>query len=74
MSKRITIKLSPDGKIQAEVQGIKGKACTDYIRILEDLLNAETSSSSYTPEYYEEKNITLDIQQNQIIKNTNEST
>lgn len=74
MSKRITIRISPDGHIQTEVQGIKGKACADYIRILEELLNAETFSSSYTPEYYEDQNIMLDVQQDQIIKNTSEST
>jgi hypothetical protein len=73
LSRRITIRISPDGHIQTEVQGIKGKSCTDYIRILEELLNAETISSAYTPEYYEDSNINLDIQQDETIKNINKS-
>ncbi len=52
MAKTIRIAIRPDGKVQAEVQGIKGRACTDYVKILEELLDAETLDSQYTPEYY----------------------
>lgn len=65
MFKQVQIRIFPDGRVQAEVQGIKGKACTDYISILEEILNAETLSSSYTPEYYEEQEVELDLQQQQ---------
>ncbi len=51
MAKRIRISILPDGRVQAEVQGVKGKACTDYIGVLEALLDAETVDSAYTPEY-----------------------
>lgn len=68
MSKRVRIQIFPDGRVQAEVQGIKGKACTDYISILEEILNAETFSSSYTPEYYEEQEVGLNVQQQQILR------
>ena len=68
MSKQVRIQIFPDGRVQAEVQGIKGKSCTDYISILEEILNAETFSSSYTPEYYEEQEVALDIQQEQILR------
>lgn len=53
MSRTITIQIFPDGKVQAEVNGVKGKSCTDYIKIIEEILEAETSDSDYTPEYYE---------------------
>lgn len=63
MEKRVRIQIFPDGKIQAEVQGVKGKKCTDYIRILEELLEAKTVDSRYTPEYYEDEPIQLETQQ-----------
>lgn len=53
MIKRVKIQVFPDGRIQAEVQGVKGKKCTDYIHILEELLQAKTVDSNYTAEYYE---------------------
>lgn len=52
MAKRIRIAILPDGRVQAEVQGVKGKACTNYVGVLEELLNAEVIDSQYTPEYY----------------------
>ncbi|MBM4139934.1 MAG: DUF2997 domain-containing protein [Nitrospira sp.] len=71
MKKRVQIRIYPDGRIQAETQGIKGKACTDYIRVLEELLDAEAYTSSYTPEYYEEQTVHLDLQQDQSIQGRN---
>lgn len=53
ITKRIKIRIFADGKVQAEVQGIKGKKCTDYISIIEELLDAVTDDSEYTKEYYE---------------------
>ena len=68
--RKVIIKIFPDGHVHSEVQGIKGKACTDYIRILEEILNAETFSSKYTPEYYEEQELPLVIPESQTINNT----
>lgn len=53
MGKQIQIKIQPDGKIEAQTIGMKGKKCTDYIQILEDMLNAKTIESAYTDEYYQ---------------------
>ena len=53
MTKTIKIKIFPDGQVQATANGIKGKSCTNYIRILEEILDAETIESEYTPEYHE---------------------
>ncbi|MGX6443805.1 DUF2997 domain-containing protein [Neobacillus sp. K501] len=53
------IQIFQDGQIQAEVLGIKGKKCTDYISILEELLEAETIDSEYTPEYFESEELEL---------------
>lgn len=54
MSEEVTIKIFPDGTVQAHVDGAKGKRCTDYIAILEELLEAQTVDSSFTDEYYQE--------------------
>jgi hypothetical protein len=68
MSKKIQLRIFPDGRVQAEVQGIKGKACTDYIGILEEVLNAEVYESSYTPEYYESQEVWLSQQIDQTVQ------
>ena len=57
MKKRIKIEIFDDGTIQAETHGIKGKKCMDYIKILEDILEAETVDSDRTPDYFEKENI-----------------
>ncbi len=50
---QITLRIYPDGKIEAETHGVKGKACLDYIKIIEQLTSARTVDSDYTGEYYE---------------------
>jgi hypothetical protein len=55
MRKQIKLKIFPDGQVQAEVLGFRGKKCTDYISILEELLDAEAIDSERTPEYYLEE-------------------
>lgn len=53
MEKRVKVRILPDGTIQAETKGIKGEKCTDYILILEELLQAEAIEAQYTEEFYE---------------------
>ncbi|MBN1044355.1 DUF2997 domain-containing protein [Clostridium botulinum] len=59
MGKKIQLRIYPDGTIQANVEGVKGKKCTDYIKIIEDILVAEVIDSEYTPEYYESEKIEI---------------
>lgn len=59
MAKQLRVQIFQNGQIQAEVLGIKGKKCTDYISILEELLEAETIDSEYTSEYYETEELEL---------------
>ena len=35
---KMKIRLFPDGTIQMETEGIKGKRCTDYAKVLASLL------------------------------------
>lgn len=55
-SERIVVRIDPAGQIHAETIGMKGQKCLDAIAMLEDLVDAETTSSSFTPEYYEVSN------------------
>jgi len=52
MKKQIQIKIRADGKVEAKTLGITGKKCTDFIAVLEKLLDAKTESSEYTNDYY----------------------
>lgn len=51
--KKIKIRIYPDGIIQAETNGIKGKKCSDYKKIISNLTNAKIIEEEYTSEYYE---------------------
>lgn len=55
--KSISLRIYPNGKIQAGTQGIKGKACLDYISIIEQLTMARTEDSDFTDEYFEPNEI-----------------
>lgn len=51
--KQIQIKIYPNGEIQAETLGIKGRKCMQYIPMIEKLTNAVVTDSDFTPEYLE---------------------
>lgn len=51
--RQVTLKIMPDGKVQAETHGIKGKACLDYISVIEQLTGARAVDSDFTGEYRE---------------------
>ena len=50
---QLQIRIYPDGRIEAQTSGIKGKKCQEYVKIFEELLEARTVDSSYTDEYYQ---------------------
>ena len=53
MSKRMQIKLLPNGEIQMETIGVNGKKCLDYIEILKKLVNCNIVNTQLSQEYYE---------------------
>lgn len=70
MSKRIQIRIMPDGSIQAKTIHIKGKQCLKVIKPLEQLLEAETVSSDFTEEYYEtEAHLTTETRNQEVLRN-----
>lgn len=68
MSKRIQIRIFPDGRLQAETLGIKGEKCTDVIPLLEALLDAEAIEAEYTKEFYEVEQESVQQNQKNILK------
>jgi hypothetical protein len=65
MSKKLIIKINPDGSVNAETKGIKGEKCLDYIEIVKKLVNGEVYDSHFTEEYYE-KNEQYNIETEEI--------
>lgn len=53
MTKKMKIKLLPNGEIQMETQGVKGEKCLDYIEVLKKLVNVKITDTQLTQEYYE---------------------
>lgn len=64
--KKIKLRIYADGKIEAETNGIKGKACLDYISILESLTGATTVDSEFTSEYRETENLLSSTIENEV--------
>ena len=52
---KLKIKLLPNGEIQMETIGIKGKKCLDYIEILKTLVDLKIADTKLTDEYYEQE-------------------
>ena len=57
---KMKIRLFPDGTIQMETEGIKGKRCTDYAKVLAKLADAKIYSIGKTEEYYQQEVLELD--------------
>mgnify|MGYP004683862997 FL=1 len=57
---KMKIRLFPDGTIQMETEGIKGKRCMDYAKVLAKLADAKISSIEKTDEYYQTEILRLD--------------
>ncbi len=57
---KMKIRLFPDGSIQMETEGIKGKKCTDYAKVLVKLADAKIESIEKTSEYYEQETLYQD--------------
>ena len=53
MAKKMQIKLLPNGEIQMETHGVKGKKCLDYIELLKKLVDVKIADTQLSQEYYE---------------------
>ena len=55
MAKQIKIRVYPDGRIESETIGIKGKSCLGYIKDIENLTGAKVVHSEFTEEYHQQE-------------------
>lgn len=59
--KKLKITIYPNGYVQTETQGIKGKECEKYYPFFERLVQKRTVEEMYTEEYYEEYEETEEV-------------
>ena len=50
----IEITIAPDGKVSFTIKGVKGAACLDETRFLEQALGGEVLEREKTSEFYEQ--------------------
>jgi hypothetical protein len=50
----IEITISPTGEVSFQVKGVKGKACIDETKFLEQALGGAVLEREHTPEYYQQ--------------------
>lgn len=55
--KQMKIKLLPNGEIQMETVGVKGKKCLDYVEMIKFLADARVEKQEFTQEYYEQEEL-----------------
>lgn len=55
--KQLKIKLLPNGEVQMQTVGVKGKKCLDYVEMLKLLADVRIEKQEFTSEYYEEEEI-----------------
>ena len=61
--KKLKIKLLPNGEIQMETIGVKGKKCLDYIDVLKKLVDVNIKDTQFSQEYYETETDTQESQE-----------
>jgi hypothetical protein len=49
---KIKLRIFPDGRVEAEIDGIAGSGCTNFIPLVEQLVGGETIDSKRTENYF----------------------
>ncbi len=62
--KKIEITISPTGEVSFTVKGVKGKACLEETKFLENALGGEVTAREDTSEMYEQGEVDTQIQYN----------
>ncbi len=60
---KLKIKLLPNGMIEMQTEGIKGKKCVNYAKVLQLLTDAKIEKVYKTKEYDESEYLELDESQ-----------
>jgi len=51
-AEEVEVRIGADGEVEIGVRGVKGKACLQLTRPLEEALGGDVTHRSYTSEYY----------------------
>lgn len=54
-SGKIKLRIFPDGRVEAEIDGIAGSGCTKFIPLVEQLVGGETIDSKRTENYFQDE-------------------
>lgn len=55
--RQIKLRIYPDGRVEAEIDGILGPGCTKFIPLVEQLVGGETIDSQRTANYFVEETL-----------------
>lgn len=58
-TENLRIKITPDGKVEIKVEGVKGDGCMKIVKPFEDALGGEVVDRQYTEEYYEKEDVSV---------------
>lgn len=59
MTKKLIVKISADGKVIAETEGMKGPSCENYVKLLEKIVQGKTIKLERKPEYFMEEEVEM---------------
>lgn len=59
----VEVFIDKNGKVQVQVRGVKGTACLDLTRALEEALGGQVEEREMTPEAYETEQIQVQNRQ-----------
>jgi len=51
---QIKLRIFPDGRVEAEIDGISGTGCMKFIPLIEQLVGGETIDSQRTASYFQQ--------------------
>ncbi len=55
MTKKLEVRIMPDGRIVAETHGVVGPKCEEYAKLLAKIVGGEITKMERKPEYYEQE-------------------
>lgn len=55
--RQIKLRIYPDGRVEAEIDGIPGSGCMKFIPLVEQLVGGETIDSQRTANYFADENV-----------------
>lgn len=52
---QVTILITKDGKLSTDVEGVKGQACLDITKSLEEAMGGDVTSRKKKPEFFDKE-------------------